>query len=117
MNIEFESKKNYWRDYFIKKYVYKPTKCPKCKQRNISLRTTKNILHSFNILSNNYKCRYRMMIIKYSFLEKVPKVPCSIIMKIIENFLIEDSNATIIHKNIKAYYYPINISTIIKILK
>ena len=58
-----------------------------------------------------------MRITKYSFLEKMPKIHCTIIMKTIEKFLFDWSNATIIHKYIKAYYYPINISTIHKILK
>jgi len=56
-----------------------------------------------------------MRITKYSFLEKMQKIPCTIIMKTIEKFLFDWTK--IIHKYIKAYYYPINISTIHKILK
>ena len=58
-----------------------------------------------------------MRITKYSFLDKMPKIPCSIIMKIIEKFLLENCNAIIIKKYINAYYYSINIGTINKILK
>ena len=112
MGIDFETEKNYWSSYFIKKFVYMPTECHKCKQKNISLGNTKNILHPFNIICNDYKCRYRMRITKYSFLEKKTKIPCTIIMKTIEKFLFDWSNVTIIYKYIKAYYYPINISTI-----
>ena len=77
----------------------------------------KIIIQPFNIIYNNYKCRYRMRITKFSFLDKMPKIPCSIIMKIIEKFLLETCNSISIKKYINAYYNSINIRTINKTLK
>lgn len=47
----------------------------------------------------------------------MPKIPCSIIMKIIEKYLLEICNAFTINKYINAYFNSINIATINKILK
>ena len=58
-----------------------------------------------------------MRVTKYSFLEKIPKIPCSIIMKIIEKFILENCNVNNIKKYINSYYNSINIGTINKILK
>ena len=58
-----------------------------------------------------------MRITKFSFLDKMPKIPCSIIMKIIEKFLLETCNSISIKKYINAYYNSINIRTINKTLK
>ena len=115
MDIDFEYEVNYCKNYFIKKYAYIPSECPQCKQKNISLGNIKIIIHPFNIICKNYKCRYRMRITKFSFLDKI--LPCSIIMKIIEKFLFENCNSISIKKYINAYYNSINIGTINKILK
>ena len=34
-NINFENEVNYWKNYFIKKYVYLPSECPQCKHKNV----------------------------------------------------------------------------------
>ena len=47
----------------------------------------------------------------------MPKMPCSIIMKIIEKFLLENCNSITINKYINDYYNSINIGIINKILK
>ena len=32
---QIKNKENYWKNYFIKKYVYLPSECPQCKHKNV----------------------------------------------------------------------------------
>ena len=47
----------------------------------------------------------------------MPNIPVSIIMKIIEKFLLEENNANIIYKYISSYYNGFNRATVNKILE
>ena len=103
-NINFDKEKKYWDEYFIKKLVYMPQKCPYCKKKNLSLGQTKNISRPYKIICNNYLCKYRISIKNFSFLKSMPNIPTSIIVKIIEKFILEENNANTITKHISSYY-------------
>ena len=103
-NINFDKEKKYWDEYFIKKLVYMPQKCPYCKKKNLSLGQTKNISRPYKIICNNYLCKYRISIKNFSFLKSMPNIPTSINMKIIEKFILEENNANTITKHISSYY-------------
>jgi len=79
--IEIEDK--YRPSYFIKNFEYVPNKCLICKKRNITIESLKNILNSKRLICNNYKCRFRGNLSKYSFMSQFPRQQASVIMKII----------------------------------
>ena len=91
-NIEYEDEKKYWENYINKSYIYLPNKCPKCSHTNYSIGDLKNLINPKRYICNNYKCRYRCNLRKFSFLKEFPKIPASIIFKIHAKFIIEENN-------------------------
>ena len=116
-NISIINERNYWKNYLIDHFVYLPKECPQCHHINIKIGELNNINNPLRLVCNNYRCLYRTNLRKFSFLFKFPKQPASVIIKILEKFILEENNASIICKYINDYFTSINLSTIRKILK
>ena len=56
--------------------------------------TNPTILNPFRLVRNNYKCLHHTGLRKYSFIKKFPLIPASIIMKILNKFIIDERNAS-----------------------
>jgi hypothetical protein len=53
---------------------------------------------------SNKNCKYRFFLRKYSIFGNFPKIPVQILIYIIEQFIIEKKNASLIRKAIKNKY-------------
>ena len=116
-NLTIKNEINYWRNYLIFHFIYIPDKCPPFDKKGIKLGNSNSLVNPFRLVCNNYKCLYRCPLRKYSFFGKLSRLPASIIMKIMEKFIIEGQNSRSICKYIKDYYSNINLYTLQKITK
>ena len=92
-HLNLEKERKYWSKYIIKNYIYLPDKCPNCKKPNIKIGNNEKLLNPLRLVCNNYKCRYRCNLRKFSCLSCFPKIPGSIFFKIMYKFIIEEKNA------------------------
>ena len=116
-NISIVKERNYWKNYLIEHFIYLPKECPKCHKTNIKIGEQNNLNNPIRLVCNKYKCLYRINLRKFSFLFNFPKQPASVIIKILEKFILEENNANIICKYINDYFTSINLATIRNILK
>ena len=116
-NISIVKELNYWKNYLIDQFIYLSKECPQCHKTNIKIGELNNLNNPIRLVCNNYKCLYRTNLRKFSFLFKFPKQPVSVIIKILEKFILEEKNANIICKYINDYFTSINLATIRNILK
>ena len=103
--------------YLLKKLIYIPDTCPICHKSNIKIGIYNKLLNPFRLICNNYKCKYRGTIRKYSCLKIFLKISGTIFFKILFKFIIEEKNGT----KIKSYLETseniyLNYPTITKIL-
>ena len=97
-NLTIKNEINYWRNYLIFHFIYIPYKCPPFDKKGIKLGNSNSLVNPFRLVCNNYKCLYRCPLRKYSFFGKLSRLPASIIMKIMEKFIIEGQNSKSICK-------------------
>ena len=76
--ININDERKYWKNYVLKYYIYIPEKCPQCSSNKYSIGNLNNILNPIRYVCNNYKCRYRCSLQKFSFLCKFPRIPASV---------------------------------------
>ena len=104
-------------NYLLKNFIYIPDECPICKKSYIKLGIYSKLLKSFRLICNNYKCKYRDAIRKYSCLKAFPKIPGTIFFKILLKFIIEEKNETKIKSYIEtSEKITLNYPTITKII-
>ena len=65
-----------------------------CKKSNIKIANNKKLLNPLRLVCNNYKCKYRCNLRKFSCLSVFPKIPGSLFFKILYKFIIEEKNAS-----------------------
>ncbi len=100
-NINIEDERKYWKNYILKYYIYLPEACPQCGKKNISIGNINNLMNPIRLVCNNYKCLYRCNLRKFSFLYTFPKIPASVILKIIQKFILEQKIGVEIQKYLK----------------
>ena len=93
-DLNLENERNYWSKYIIKNFIYLPDICPMCKKSNIKIANNKKLLSPLRLVCNNYKCKYRCNLRKFSCLSVFPKIPGSLFFKILYKFIIEEKNAS-----------------------
>lgn len=63
-----------------------------------------NILNPIRFVCNNFKCNYRTNLRKFSFLQLFPRLPASVVFKILYSFISLKHNVQLITKFIKNQY-------------
>jgi len=110
-NISIETEKVYGENYFIPNYIYLPKTFSIYNHTNISIKDAKNTINPKKLICNNYKYLYKTNLRKYSFIRQFPRVPCSIIMKILKYFINYENNEKSLikfwKKKIKLIYHII----------
>ena len=102
--IDTAEERKYWKEYIIKFYVYLPENCPQCSKTKFSIGDLNNTLNPVRFVCNNYKCNYRTNLRKFSFLQLFPRLPASVVFKILYSFISLEQNAQSIKKFIKNQY-------------
>ena len=119
-NISIEKEKNYWWSYIISIYTYQKDICPKCKNNSlrISEPSSGTILNPIMLRCNSKKCRRKFSIRKFSFLKLHHKIPASIIINVLENFILLKLNAKQLQSMIeKDYKITFSYANILELLK
>ena len=91
--IDNSEERKFWKEHAIKFYVYFIEACPQCSNTKYSLGDLNNILNPIRFVCNNYKYNYRTNLRKFSFLQLFPRLPASVVFKILYWFMSLEQNA------------------------
>ena len=104
-HISIESEYNYWLNNVINKWITINYKCPNCKKKTLSIsKYKKSLSNPIKLRCKDKKCKKIVNMRNNTFFAYFKKIPISIIIKIIELFIIDNKNSTEISKYIKEYY-------------
>ena len=103
MNIEQEY--NYWVNNVINKWIIINCKCPNCQNDGLRIhKSNKSLSNPVKLRCNDRKNKKSVNIRNDTFFAFFKKVPISIVIKVIELFLLENKNAKEIETKIKDIY-------------
>ena len=99
--IEYTAEKNLWIDKLIKYYCYNPNKCPTCFKGDFEIKENKgeSIINPFYLRCNNTKCRKKKYLRAYSFFKLHKNIPASVLLEIINLFIVIRLNVKQIKQN------------------
>ena len=103
-HLSLENEYNYWINFVIDKWIKQNNYCPNCKINSLKYTKTKSLFNPVIIKCSKRKCRKKINLRKDSFFTNFPKTPISIIIKIIEYFIIDNKNCVQIINGLKDYY-------------
>ncbi len=93
-NININDERYYLDNKVLNKWIKYVTKCPVCKVNNMKLKKINSICNPYKMQCGNYKCRKIINLRNNTIFEYLNKTPISIIIKAIEKFILEETNAT-----------------------
>ena len=86
--------------------------CPNCKINSLHIKPMKNSLFNpIKLKCKKYKCRKLINIRDKSFFSFFPKTTVSVIIKVIELFILEQKNCIEIIKSLQDFYQVNNVNT------
>ena len=118
-NIKYEDEKKLWTTKIIHEYIYETDICPACKCKSLKLKENKNqnILNPFFLRCSTKNCRRKYNLRHFSFFKLHKTLPASILLYVINEFIIMNSNAKEIKNRIKMKFkFDINYNTLLDIL-
>lgn len=105
-HLSFDNEVNFWLNNILNNWIKINHNCPNCGKIN-SLRIRKNkksLSNPIKLQCNNKKCKKIVNIREKTIFSFINKYPISVIIKIIELFILENKNATEITKYMIDYY-------------
>lgn len=87
-DISIEEQRALWHLYYINKYIYVPSICPKCNNGTLSLINNESVLNPIKGSCNNKSCKTKNFLRKYSIFSKFNKMPIQILMNILKAMLV-----------------------------
>ena len=109
-DISIEEERHLWYKYYLNKYIYVSSICPKCNNGTISLIKNESVLNPVKGSCNNKSCKNKIFLRKYSIFSNFNKLPIQILMNILKAMLVLNKNGTQIRKYIKNKYNGVNIN-------
>ena len=109
-DIPIEEERELWEKYYINKFIYVPTYCPKCNAGTISLVKNQSVINPLKGSCNNKDCKNKIFLRKFSIFKNFNKLPIQVLMNIVKCMIIKKKNATQIRKYIKNKYNGVNLN-------
>ena len=109
-NIDTE--REYWMKTVLDKWIKYNTKCPSYNKNSLKLKKIKSVANPLKLQWNYYKCRKIINLRDNTIFAFYSKTPISILITILEEFILEEKNAT---KIIEKLNYNYSLSEIGKI--
>lgn len=109
LNINAERSK--WWNTIYAKYIPTIYLCLNCKKKSFLIINKNSIINPIIFYCNNHKCKSRHSFGYDIFFDKLPKAPASLLLDIIKWFIVDNSNAIMIIKNINNKYHLENYNT------
>ena len=104
-HIDFNNEYLFWSNFIINKWIQIDYICPSCKKKSMKIKkNSKSILNPIKLKCSYNKCRKSVNIRDKTFFGLYPKTPISVIIKIIEYFLIDGKNCQEIKNNLIIFY-------------
>lgn len=109
-DILIEEKRVLWEKYYINKYIYIPTFCPKCNTGTISIVKNNSVINPLKSSCNKKSCKNKLFLRQFSIFKKFNKIPIQVLMNIMKSMILQKKNATQIRKFIKHKYNGVNLN-------
>ena len=104
-HLSFNNEYQFWINNIIDKWIIPDYKCPKCKKNSLKIKPNKHsISNPVHLKCSNKQCRKIKSLRYNTFFEYFKKIPISVVIKIIELFILENKNGQEIIKYIIEFY-------------
>ena len=91
-HLSLENEYNYWINFVFDKWIKPINYCLNCKINSLKYTKTKSLFNPVIFRCSKRKCRKKINLRNDSFFINFPKTPISIIIIIIEYFIIDNKN-------------------------
>lgn len=105
-HLSLDIERQFWKSNVIGTWIDTPKNiCPSCSNKSLRLANRNKITNPCCLKCNKRKCSKKVSLRENTIFQLFNKVPISVLIKIIELFVIENKNGIEIIKTLKEFYH------------